>query len=81
MWVQSKSDDGVDFLTVLNRKKRASTPGSGSSGVPIKQHSSFKPNKTNFQRKTGGRLILTIREGEVYYSSISSLLLFPHDLR
>ncbi|KAL2176654.1 uncharacterized protein P884DRAFT_202622 [Thermothelomyces heterothallicus CBS 202.75] len=30
----------------------------------IRQHSSFKPNKTNFQRKTGGRSILTTRDGE-----------------
>ncbi|KAL2163458.1 hypothetical protein VTH06DRAFT_5516 [Thermothelomyces fergusii] len=41
-----------------------STPGPGPSGMVIRQHSSFKPSKTNFQKKTGGRSILTTREGE-----------------
>ncbi|KAL2186262.1 hypothetical protein L209DRAFT_686671 [Thermothelomyces heterothallicus CBS 203.75] len=49
---------------MLSRSRASSTPGPGSGGMLIRQHSSFKPNKTNFQRKTGGRSILTTRDGE-----------------
>ncbi|KAJ4292983.1 Polynucleotide 5'-hydroxyl-kinase grc3 [Collariella sp. IMI 366227] len=42
----------------------SATAHTESASVLIRQHSSFKPNKKNLQRKAGGRLVLATREAE-----------------
>lgn len=56
------------YLASLQRvanTKSPATPRSDSAGVvPVKQHSSFRPNKKNLQRKAGARLVFTTPEAE-----------------
>ena len=64
--------------TILTDASTAS-PHPEPSGILIRQHSSFKPDKKNLQRKAGGRLVVSTRQGEV--SSTDTLsrrgLFFP----
>ncbi|GAB1317561.1 Polynucleotide 5'-hydroxyl-kinase grc3 [Madurella fahalii] len=62
---RSVEESVSDSVNVGKRGLDLTTPQPESAvTAPIKQHSSFRPNKKHLQRKVGGRLVLTTPEAE-----------------
>lgn len=51
----------------LSGEDSTTSPHPEPGGILVRQHSSFKPDKKNLQRKAGGRLVISTRQGEVSF--------------